>query len=190
MAKKSKFSANPGTGISSILMIFVVLCMTTFGVLSFVSARADLKLTEANEQTVAGYYAAEEKAQRTMAQLDNMLKKVQELPADAPAADGVQAIGLSGTSAKDAAERVQTAESTEEKYAVLASYAAASLQENAALDNGKQAVFTFSLNDTHELRVTVKIHSRQEKVRCSIASEQICETGTEEDQPLNVWPGN
>ena len=33
-------------GASSVLMIFVVLCLTTFGVLSLVSAKADLRLTD------------------------------------------------------------------------------------------------------------------------------------------------
>ena len=189
MAKKNQFGANPGTGISSILMIIVVLCLTTFGVLSFVSARADLKLTEVNVQTVETYYSAEEKAQRILAQLDTLLQAAQALPEDAAAQECVQSVGLSGAAAQSAVQQLEQAEGGAARYRVLAAYAAASLQENAAPGDGMQAVYSFELSDTSELRVTVEIGAKGESFRCRIASEQICETGTETDRPLNVWPG-
>lgn len=47
MKQQSKnHSAGISIGMVSILMIFVVLCLTTFATLSFVSARADLKLSK------------------------------------------------------------------------------------------------------------------------------------------------
>ena len=46
-------------GASSVLMIFVVLCLTAFGVLSLVSARADLRLTRRAVQAAEEYYAAD-----------------------------------------------------------------------------------------------------------------------------------
>jgi len=190
MAKKSKFGANPGTGISSILMIFVVLCITTFGVLSFVSARADLRLTQVNEQTAQTYYAAGVKAQQTLAQLDALLQKVQQLPKDATAQQSAAVLGLSESAAQEAAARLAGVSGKEERYAVLAAYAAASLQENAAPGSGQQAEYLFALSDTHELRVTVKIDAPGQTTRCRIVSEQIEETGSGEDRPLNVWPGN
>jgi hypothetical protein len=190
MAKKSKFSANPGTGISSILMIFVVLCITTFGVLSFVSARADLKLTEANAQTVQTYYSAEEKAQRILAQLDALLQRAQALPESATAQECAQSVGLSGTAAQPAVQQLEKAGNAAERYRVLAAYAAASLQEGAAPGDGTQVIYSFALSGVSELRVTVEIGELGGSFRCRVLSEQICETGAGEDQPLNVWPGN
>lgn len=48
-----------GMGASSILMIFVVLALTTFGILSFLSARADLRLTERAADHTVAYYKAD-----------------------------------------------------------------------------------------------------------------------------------
>ena len=190
MAKKSKFSANPGTGISSILMIFVVLCITTFGVLSFVSARADLKLTEANVQTVQTYYSAEEDAQEVLARLDALLQRAQALPEDATELERARNIGLSGAEAQSAVQRLEEAVDAAERYRVLAAYAAASLQENAEPGDGMQADYSFALSNVSELRVTVELGAPGESFRCRVLSEQICETDAEEDRPLNVWPGN
>nr|WP_319489614.1 hypothetical protein [uncultured Caproiciproducens sp.] len=65
---KRKGDFHLGVGASSILMIFVVLCLTTFGILSYVTANADNKISTKNAETVESYYtgtvAAEEKLQK------------------------------------------------------------------------------------------------------------------------------
>lgn len=68
---KKKFSI--GTGVPSILMIFVVLALTTFAVLSFTSARADYKLTEKNCKYIIGYYEADKEAQTIIASIDAVI---------------------------------------------------------------------------------------------------------------------
>lgn len=68
---KKKFSI--GTGVPSILMIFVVLALTTFAVLSFTSARADYKLTEKNCKYIMDYYNADKEAQTIIASLDAII---------------------------------------------------------------------------------------------------------------------
>lgn len=50
------------TGITSIVLIFVLLCLLTFAVLSVVSARADYKLSEKNTTRTTEYYEAENTA--------------------------------------------------------------------------------------------------------------------------------
>lgn len=45
-------------GVSSLLVIFIVLCLTTFAALSLMSANADLKMARRAAQTVSEYYAA------------------------------------------------------------------------------------------------------------------------------------
>ena len=56
MADKNK-APMYGVGIVSIFMIFAVLCLMTFALLSISSAKADLRLSEKNAQYVAGYYS-------------------------------------------------------------------------------------------------------------------------------------
>lgn len=71
MKRKSSFF--PGVGASSILMIFVVLCLTMFGVLSFVTANADYKISTKNANTVENYYKASSSAQQKLAEIDSVL---------------------------------------------------------------------------------------------------------------------
>lgn len=49
-------------GITSIVLIFVMLCLLTFSVLSLVSARADLKLSQKSADHTTRYYEAENAA--------------------------------------------------------------------------------------------------------------------------------
>lgn len=62
-----------GVGASSILMIFIVLGLTTLGVLSFASARADLTLTLKRQSQVVAYYAAESRAITLLSEIDEAL---------------------------------------------------------------------------------------------------------------------
>ena len=66
-----------GTGGASILLIFVLLCLTTFATLSIVSANADYKLTQRNAQAVAAYYAADLEANELLAQINQALLQVE-----------------------------------------------------------------------------------------------------------------
>lgn len=62
-------------GVSSILVIFVLLCLVTFSVLSLVSARADKALSDKNTAHLKAYYAAETTAYETLAKIDALLMK-------------------------------------------------------------------------------------------------------------------
>jgi hypothetical protein len=62
-----------GIGACSILMIFVVLCLTTFGLLSLVSARADLRLSQEARLSAERYYAADAQTDLTLSQIDQVL---------------------------------------------------------------------------------------------------------------------
>ena len=65
-----KKSPTPSVGISSILMIFMVLCLTTFGILSFSSARADLNLMKKNASAVKTYYEADAASEELLVRAD------------------------------------------------------------------------------------------------------------------------
>ena len=71
MKKKKTFPI--GTGITSLLMIFVVLCLTTFGILSYTSANAEVALTKKNSDYVLAYYDAYSKGSVVLANIDNII---------------------------------------------------------------------------------------------------------------------
>ena len=57
------------TGVVSIVLIFVMLSLLTFAVLSLVSAQADLRLSEKSAQRTTDYYAAENAANAILTDL-------------------------------------------------------------------------------------------------------------------------
>lgn len=70
---KQRTSIHMGVGTSSMMMIFVVLCLTTLGILSFVSAKADLTLTEKVKESTTSYYNGEYKVEKTLSKIDEIL---------------------------------------------------------------------------------------------------------------------
>ncbi len=76
--RTSSLSFNGGIGSSSILVIFVILCLVSFAALSIVSANADYKLsTKVLERTTA-YCLASNQAETMLAQLDLTLQSIYE----------------------------------------------------------------------------------------------------------------
>lgn len=70
---KEKKSFHIGTGITSLLMIFVVLCLTTFGILSYSSANAEYTLTKKNADYVTNYYSVYSMGAEALAKIDRIL---------------------------------------------------------------------------------------------------------------------
>lgn len=73
MNKKGGFRVS--VGISSLLMIFIVLALTTFAVLGFVTANSDYKLAEKTAKGVTVYYEADAAAERLIASVDRKLEQ-------------------------------------------------------------------------------------------------------------------
>jgi hypothetical protein len=71
MKTKREFSIN--IGLPSIMLIFVVLCLVSFGVLSLVSANADRKLSQKVLDRQQEYYKASNEAQEMLASVDDAL---------------------------------------------------------------------------------------------------------------------
>jgi hypothetical protein len=80
MDRKLKMSV--GIGGPSIIMIFVILCLTTLSALSLMTANAEWKLTKKASQSVADYYSADSKAEEILASSDASLKAGLPLKAD------------------------------------------------------------------------------------------------------------
>lgn len=58
-----------GVGISSLMVIFAVLCLTVFTLLTVSSAQAEGRLSDRAAASVLGYYRADLEAEQTLAQL-------------------------------------------------------------------------------------------------------------------------
>ncbi len=72
MAERKKESfAPPALGGSSLLVVFAVLALTVFALLSLSTVRADVRLGDAAAKAVSGYYEADCKAQEILARLRN-----------------------------------------------------------------------------------------------------------------------
>ena len=67
--KNKTFLSPPAVGISSLLVIFAVLCLSVFTLLSISTVQADARLAEKNRQAVTDYYRADCHAQTILAQL-------------------------------------------------------------------------------------------------------------------------
>jgi len=71
MKNKNHYGINVGS--SSILMIFVILCLVSFAALSIISANADYKLTEKIADRTKAYYNACNEAEETLSSFDKAL---------------------------------------------------------------------------------------------------------------------
>lgn len=58
---KQEIRSSVNIGSSSLVLIFIVLCLGTFGLLSLASAGNDLELARRNAAAVSGYYEADAK---------------------------------------------------------------------------------------------------------------------------------
>lgn len=68
MAEKERFSP-PALGGISLLVVFAVLCLTVFALLTLTTVQADSRLGDSSLRAVTDYYAADCEAQRILALL-------------------------------------------------------------------------------------------------------------------------
>ena len=68
--KQERFSP-PAVGGTSLLVVFAVLCLTVFALLSLTTVQADVRLADASAQAVEDYYAADCRAQEILARVRN-----------------------------------------------------------------------------------------------------------------------
>ncbi|HUM82777.1 MAG TPA: hypothetical protein PLN48_03255 [Lachnospiraceae bacterium] len=71
-----KHSAHFGYGVSLILLIFVTLCLVALCVLSFITARADSRLSSEIEERTSAYWTASNLATEKLAKIDSVLADV------------------------------------------------------------------------------------------------------------------
>lgn len=72
MNKKKGFL---GAGLSTVLLVFVMLCLIVFAVLSLTTARADLQMSQKMAERTTAYYAAQSQAYEKVKKIDDILVK-------------------------------------------------------------------------------------------------------------------
>ena len=68
MGERKRFSP-PAVGAGALLVIFAVLCLTMFAMLSLSTVQADQRLSDRNAAAVQDYYASDAAAEEILAQL-------------------------------------------------------------------------------------------------------------------------
>ncbi|MEG1658165.1 MAG: hypothetical protein RR288_03820 [Oscillibacter sp.] len=66
---EERMPSPPAVGGSSLLVIFAVLCLTVFALLSLSTVRASTRLSQASAEAVSAYYAADTQAESILAQI-------------------------------------------------------------------------------------------------------------------------
>lgn len=72
---KSESKSGATIGSASLILIFIVLCLGTFGLLSLSSAKNDLDLAERNGRSVSSYYRADAEGEAFLAKVDALLQE-------------------------------------------------------------------------------------------------------------------
>lgn len=102
--KKKEPVSFPGVGLSSLLVIFAVLCLAVFSLLAVSTARADERLSGQYKAAVLGYYQAEREADTLIARL-----RSGDIPQGISCENGVYAFRcpISDTQALEVAVRLE-----------------------------------------------------------------------------------
>lgn len=69
-------------GTSSLILIFIILCLTVFGLLSLSSAGSDWRLAQKNAESVRGYYEADSQAVEFVAMVEEALSRSSQAAGD------------------------------------------------------------------------------------------------------------
>lgn len=101
----------PVVGASSLLVIFAVLCLTVFALLSVSTVQADGRLADKTQAAVSGYYTADCQAEEILAQL-----RAGEIPQGVSLEDGIFSYGCPISDTQTLAVQVTVNESA---YTIL-----------------------------------------------------------------------
>lgn len=77
MSSKNKSNGFPNIGLSSLLIVFLILCLTTFALLALSTAKSDDTLSKKLADHRTDYYVASSQAEEILAQIDTILEQKQ-----------------------------------------------------------------------------------------------------------------
>ncbi len=129
-------------GFSTILMIFITICLVTFAALSLLSANADYKLSKKTADKTTEYYALDSYAKTYLSTLDSSLAALYQKSSDSASYfSGVE------SSANEALSMIQIEDSDCEISGLTSEMA----------DQDCQINFTVSSHDSKELHVVLTL---------------------------------
>lgn len=162
--KQSRRLPFPGVGLSSLFMMFVILCLTAFGILSFSAAKSDWDLTQKHVQSVQAYYAADSKAQQVLSGIDARLYRLLQ---ENPAVNETElARHLNGTVIDDVS---------------------LSLTEDSS---GSKIAFSVPAGSVQEIQVEIQPITGPEHYRVLSYRLAASNEWNGADQPLELWQGS
>lgn len=177
MKKDREQTSFANIGSSSLLIIFLILCLTTFAILSLSSAKSDYSLSERLAEHKSQYYKASSKAEDILEEIDKTLEKL--------AGENDKA-GLSGSSAAFlSSSYIKAAEQTLNNCQIDGTAISCTPQEEKLL-----ITYTVPSGEKQTLDVALEVtdFTRQETYY-KIKKWQITGTGTwEGDDTLNLLP--
>ncbi len=200
---KRKSDIQFGVGGSSILMIFVILCLTTFGILSFVTANADYKISAKNAETVKNYYKAYAEAQTRLQQIDGALLdagkdaeqavkentceriKNKALYPDGVALSTIYTSGLSAEQKHQAFYRLFAQ--------ILTSKNAGVTFEETQTGDGLNGFFTCEADRNRQIRMELTVNPYGSAELYRITGEKLVNASAsqpQEEEKLQLWQGN
>ena len=145
-------------------MVFVILCLTAFGILSFSAAKSDWDLTQKHVQSVQAYYAADSKAQQVLSGIDARLYRLLQ---ENPAVNETElARHLNGTVIDDVS---------------------LSLTEDSS---GSKIAFSVPAGSVQEIQVEIQPITGQERYRVLSYRLAASNEWNGADQPLELWQGS
>lgn len=197
---KSKRNFQFSLGWSSILMVFVVLCLTAFGILSYVTANADYKISEKTSQTMQEYYTASRQAEVKLQQIDEAVLQARSDAKQASSSgtcDGLEN-GADYAAVPSVETVLKSPVTIDEKYQACCAAFSRVLLSNlgVAFPDGSEASLplsgTFDVADGTErkIQVSLTIDPLSEDERCRVVSSRLVssQSGETESEPtLNLW---
>ena len=190
----------------SILMIFVIFCLATFGVLSYVTANMDNKISVKSSKTVQNYYQANRLVQSKLEQVDGALltaKSDAKKAVDAGTCKGLENSAL--YEADDGARAVFSSSLPKtDKYAacylvfsrILLAECSGVKINSAQVDGGVfQCSFAADADQNRQIQVKLTVNPYESAERYQLVGEKLVNTqdsanSTDSSGTLQLWQGS
>lgn len=175
--KQQAFFINIGS--SSLLVIFLVLCLATFAILSLSSAQSDFSFSQRLAAHKSAYYEASSKAEAIIGEIDRILSEAAQ---SSDCADLLAELPKEAAAASPYGAAVILALDKTEMDGILLSC------ESAGED--LTVFFQVPLNDKQALEVVLSItdYTKHENYYTVKAWQVVSQRLWEEEQPLNLMP--
>ena len=199
---KPKRNIQFSVGWSSILMIFVVLCLTAFGILSYITAGSDYKLSEKTAQNEQDYYDMLRQSEKKLQTIDAAVLQARSDAQRASASGSCD--GLTDGGDYRSIPAVETAlKSSEPPADKCRTCCAVFLQTRLAKQGvtfsnsseGKlpvNAEFSVAGDRNRSMRVSLVIDPFSGGERCRVTGREVIVSGQDQDSEsaLGLWSGN